>query len=172
MRQRKGLIRTHKVISDYGVSDYYKFYKESRKSDISYSLYSRVLDDILKGIADAMSNQMYDFKLPFNLGRIITRKFAPPLKYDEDGNPFIKRGIDWNGTRLLWAEHPELEKKQYLYHMNDHSSGYTFTIIYRKRGCKFRNRLYYTAQVNRAIKRNIAKKIFSGEFDALETNTK
>jgi len=131
-----------------------------------------VLDGILLGIADAMSTKMYDFKLPHSLGRIITRKYKPPIKIDENGQPYIKRPIDWKATKQLWIDYPQLSKIQFVYHTNPHSSGYVFSIIYRKRGCMFRNRLFYTAQVNRAIKRNIAMKIMNNEFDSLETNTK
>lgn len=175
MQQKKDSSRIHKVISDYGVKDYYRSYHRTHKgtkNDLDLKKYSMILDDVLKGIADAMSHQMYDFKLPYSLGRIITRKYHPAVYYDEDGEPKIKRGINWPETRKMWEEYPELYKKQFVYFTNQHSNGYTFTIIYRKRGCMFHNRLYYTAQVNRAIKREIAKKILAGEFDSLETRTK
>ena len=175
MRQRKGLIRTHKVISDYGIRDYYKNYHSTYKDtkhDLEYRQYNNLVDDILIGIANSMADEKYDFKLPYNLGRIITRKYKPTLKYDENGDPYIKRPIDWSATKSLWLDYPELTKTQFVYHTNQHSSGYIFTIIYRKRGCLFRNRLFYTAQINRAIKRNISNQIIIGEFDSLETKTK
>jgi hypothetical protein len=163
------------VISDYGISDYYKNYLKTYKDtkhEVDRNTYGNVLDGILLGISDAMSNQMYDFKLPYSLGRIITRKYKPLVQYDEHGEVFIKRPIDWKSTKQLWVDYPHLKKIQFVYHTNPHSNGYVFVIIYRKRGCMFHNRLYYTAQVNRAIKRNIAKKIINNEFDSLETNTK
>jgi len=169
------LIRTHKVISDYGIRDYYKNYHNTYKDtkhDLEYKNYNSLIDDILIGIANAMADEKYDFKLPHNLGRIITRKYKPTLKYDENGDPYIKRPIDWSATKSLWLDYPELKKIQFVYHTNQHSSGYIFTIIYRKRGCLFRNRLFYTAQINRAIKRNISNQITIGEFDSLETKTK
>jgi hypothetical protein len=169
------LIRTHKVISDYGIIDYYKAYNKAHKGtkyELDYKLYNSILDNILIGIADAMCDNRYDFKLPHNLGRIITRKYKPNIRYDENGEPFIKRPINWGATRSLWIEYPELAKIQFVYHTNQHSNGFIFVIIYRKRGCMFRNRLYYTAQINRAIKRGISKNITSGDFDSLETKTK
>lgn len=175
IRQRKGLIRTHKVISDYGIRDYYKSYNsiyKNTKHELDYKKYHDILDDILCGIASAMSDEMYDFKLPYSLGRIITRKYRPTIKYDENGEPFIKRPINWGATKALWIDHPELAKIQFVYHTNPHSSGYIFVIIYRKRGCLFHNRLFYTAQINRAIKRSISQNILKGEFDSLETKTK
>ena len=174
-RQRKGSIRIHRVISDYGIKDYYKAYRREHKgslSDLDYSTYSDVLDDVLKGIANAMVEQMYDFKLPYSLGKLVTRKYKPMLVYDEDGNPELKRGIDWPSTRKLWVEYPELERKQFVYYINSHSGGYTFTIIYRKNGNVFRNKVYYAAQINRSIKRRMAKNIFEGKFDALETKNR
>jgi hypothetical protein len=175
IRQRKGLIRTHKVISDYGLADYYKHYKSitsGTNAYLNHKKYGEILNDILVGISGAMATQMYDFKLPHNLGRIITRKYRPLIKYDENGDPFIKRPINWGATKALWVDYPELKKVQFVYHTNNHSNGYIFVIIYRKHGCMFRNRLYYTAQINRAIKRNISNQIFEGEFDSLVTKTK
>lgn len=175
IRQRKGLIRTHKVISDYGIKDYYKHYNTATRgtsSKLTYKKYSDVLNDILIGISGVMATQMYDFKLPYNLGRIITRKYKPVIKYDDNGEPFIKRPINWAATKALWVDYPELKKVQFVYHTNSHSDGYIFVIIYRKHGCMFHNRLYYTAQINRAIKRNISNQIFEGEFDSLVTKTK
>lgn len=175
IRQRKGLIRTHKVISDYGIKDYYKNYHSLYKgtqNDLEYAKYNSVLDDILIEVAKAMADEMYDFKLPYSLGRIITRKYSPRLRYDENGEPYVRRPIDWSATKSLWVDYPELKKVQFVYHTNPHSNGYIFVIIYRKRGCMFHNRLFYTAQVNRSIKRNVSKNIANGTFDSLETNTK
>lgn len=174
-QQTKPSNRIHKVISDFGVKDYHKAYNKlyaNTSKKLEYRKYADILDDVLKGIASAMVDQMYDFKLPFALGRIITRKYRPAIRYDDNGEPSMRLAIDWPETTKLWEEYPELHKKQYVYYTNPHSNGYMFTVIYRKRGCAFNNRLYYTAQVNRAIRRGMAKKIFAGEFDSLETRTK
>jgi len=175
IKHRKGLERVHKVISDYGIRDYYKNYHKQYKDtkhDLEYKQYNDILDAILMNIASAMATEKYDFKLPYSLGRIITRKYRPGIKYDDNGEPYIKRPINWGATKQLWTDYPELYKKQFVYFTNPHSSGYIFTLIYRKRGCLFHNRLFYTAQVNRAVKRNICKQIMLGEFDSLETKTK
>jgi hypothetical protein len=154
------------------MNDYYRHYSkiyDGTKNEVDRKLHSKILDGILLGIANAMSEKMYDFKLPYNLGRIITRKYRPTAHVDEDGKITMKRPIDWKETKKLWKEYPYLEKVQYVYHTNPHSGGYIFAILYRKRGCLFKNRLFYTAQVNRSIKRSIAKRIMDSEFDTLET---
>lgn len=171
MEQQNCKQRSHKVFSDYGISDYYKSYKKLNK-DIDYDLYKKVLNGLLGKISDVMSNSMYDLKLPYGLGKIIVRKFEPKLKYDENGNPSMNVAIDWKGTNELWRTNPELRKVQYVYHLNEHSMGYRFAIMYKKSGCMFKNRLFYALQVNRKIKRSTAGNIKSGEFDALEINTK
>lgn len=176
MRQKKDSSRIHKVISDYGIEDYYKnFHKtyKNTKHDIDYKTYSTVLDDILIGVANAIIYKMYDLKLPHNLGRIITRKYKPKMYYKDNGEAFVKRPIDWKSTKKMWEQYPEAaERKQLVYYLNDHSNGYVFTFIYRKRGCAFHNKLYYAVQVNRRIKRSVKDQIKLGEFDSLETNMK
>lgn len=167
--------RTHKFRSDYGLEDYYAAYSREHKDDglyIDYKTYSKLLDEVMKGIASVMISQMYDFKLPHGLGKVITRKFEPKIRYDDNGEPYIRRAIDWKETNKMWEEHPELRKVQYVYFTNEHSMGYTFTVMYRKSGVRFSNRLFYTAQINRAVKRGLAKSIKDGTFDALETNYK
>ena len=173
--EKKIETRIHKFKSSYGLLDYYKHHKSKRKQmydAIDYKMYSKVLNDIMVEISNSMTSGMYDFKLPYGLGKVITRKYIPTLNLLEDGTYSIRRAIDWKETNKMWDEYPELRKKQFVYHMNDHSRGFTFTVSYRKEGSKFRNRIFYCGQINRSIKRTLAKKIREGSFDALETNNK
>lgn len=171
MRQRKGLIRTHKVISDYGIEDYYRYYKKKKgKEAVTYKEYSKILDLVFNAVRTKLATTMYDFKLPFSLGRIVVRKYIPKVKLDENGEPFKRLAPNWVATKKLWAEYPEAkESKQLVYHTNEHSSGYLFTIDYKKDGCKFANRVFYTAQINRKFKRDVSKSITNGTFDSLNT---
>lgn len=170
MQQRKGLIRIHKVICDYGVEDYYKDYvKRSGDKKITSGEYAKILDLLFSALRDKMSSTMYDFKLPYALGRIVIRKYIPKMKFDKDGNPYKRLAPNWDATKKLWAEYPEAkEAKQLVYHTNDHSSGYLFTIDYKKDNCKFGNRIFYMAQVNRKFKRDVSKNILNGTFDSLD----
>lgn len=170
MQQRKGLIRIHKAICDYGVEDYYKDYtKKTGRKDITAKEYAVILDLLFSAIRDKMSSTMYDFKLPSALGRIVVRKYLPKIKLDKDGNPYKRLAPDWHATKKLWAEYPEAkEAKQLVYHTNDHSGGYLFMIDYKKDNCKFANRVFYMAQINRQFKRDVSKNIFNGTFDSLD----
>lgn len=170
MRQRNGSIRTHRVISDYGVEDYYKDYKRKHKeSDLTPKQYADILDDVLIGIRDRMSTTMYDYKLPSALGKIVIRKYRPKIKLDDNGDPIVRLAPDWKATKQMWKDYPETkEKKQLVYHTNEHSSGYLFVIDYKKDNCKFLNRIFYAAQINRQFKRNVSKSITDGTFDSLK----
>lgn len=165
--QKSGSTRIHKVMSDYGVEDYFKYYrKRSEDTEISKIEYSRVLDLIFCGIRDKMTSSFYDYKLPFGLGKVCIRKYKPKVKLDENGEPYIRRAPDWKATKQMWQENPETkEVKQLVYHTNDHSAGYLFTISWRRESPKFNNRLFYMAQINRKLKRDTSKAIQSGTLD-------
>jgi hypothetical protein len=161
------------VTSDYGTEDYYKdFSKKGINKDIDYKTYKIILESILTTIRDKMSSTMYDFKLPFSLGRIIVRKYLPKVKI-VNGEATRRLAPDWIATKKLWEEYPEKKEiKQLVYHTNQHSGGYLFTIDYKKDNCKFANRMLYAAQMNRKLKRDISKSIINDSFDSLSASFK
>lgn len=172
MQQRKGLIRVHKVICDCGVEDYYKFYqKRYGNKSLTYKEYSKIIDIVFSAIRDRMSQTMYDYKLPFGLGRILVRKYLPKVRLDDNGNPYKRLAPNWEATLKMWDEYPEAkERKQLVYHTNDHSAGYLFMIDYKKDNCKFANKVFYIAQMNRKFKRDVSKNIINGTYDSLGFN--
>lgn len=174
MRQRSGSQRIHKAISDYGVKDYYKDYKKrSNNKSITAKEYADIIDMILTGIRDKMSTSMYDFKLPSNLGRIVVRKYIPKVKLDTNGNPVVRLAPNWKATKQLWNDYPATkEVKQLVYHTNDHSSGYLFAIDYKKDNARFKNRIFYSSQINRQFKRDVSRSITNGTFDSLYATLK
>jgi hypothetical protein len=167
--QTKGSKRIHKVISDYGIEDYYKdFKKKGVNPSIDYKEYKKILELTMSLLRNKMSTEMYDFKIPFSLGRIVVRKYIPKIKVDEFGNPFKRLAPNWTATKKLWEDYPETKEiKQLVYHTNEHSSGYLFIIDYKKDNCKFSNRIFYAAQMNRQLKRDVSKSITNGTFDSL-----
>lgn len=170
MQQKSDLHRIHKVTSDYGVKDYYKYYKKkSGNTEITYKEYTEILDLILLGIRDKMATSMYDFKLPHCLGRIVIRKYIPKVKVNKHGEPNVRLAPNWAATKQLWKDYPEAKAiKQLVYHTNEHSSGYLFTIDFKKDNARFVNRIFYSAQINRQFKRDVSRSITNGTFDSLQ----
>lgn len=168
-QQKKDLQRVHEVTCDYGIRDYYNDFSK-KSTDIDYTKYKEVVESLFSKIRDKMSSAMYDFKIPHGLGRILVRKYIPKVKIDENGEPSIRLAPDWVATKKMWNEYPETkERKQLVYHTNDHSAGYLFTIDYKKENSKILNRVFYGARINRTLKRDVAKNIINGSFDALSS---
>jgi hypothetical protein len=172
--QKRDLQRIHKAISDYGVEDYYRDYKKKLGKDaVTYKEYTEIIDLLFTAIRNKMSTTMYDFKLPYSLGRIVIRKYIPKVKFDKDGNPTKRLAPNWAVTKQLWNDYPEAKEiKQLVYHTNEHSSGYLFMIDYKKDSSRFTNKIFYFAQMNRQFKRDVSRSITDGTFDSLESTLK
>lgn len=158
--------RNHKVHSDFGANEYYNYYIAN-----GGVLSRRQFGDILKELNTAIAWQIldgYSFKMPSRMGVLAVTKKKEFVDF-KDGKAVTNRPIDFASTMKLWEEYPEAkEQKKLVRFLNKHTNGYIYKIAYNRFYATFKNKSAYTVQVNRFLKRGLAKKIFAGfELDAL-----
>lgn len=159
--------RPHKILSHYGVSDYYADYKRNSDSKMDRKTYSSILTSLLSELMKAVIKNNYMLKLPHKMGTVILLKRSTRTEF-VDGKMKTNRPIDYAATNKLWEERPDLkEQKKVIYHENKHSGGYVFRLSYLKSSAVFKNKSVYWMQMNRTMKRMLKDLIVDNKVDAL-----
>jgi hypothetical protein len=119
-------------------------YKEKYNSDISYVMFTNIIKESNKKIANLVSEDEYGFKLPENLGYMCVIKYKTK-----------KKAINWGDTKKYG---------KIIYYLNLHSFGYRYHIKWFKTGIsRFPfNEIYKSAPL-RTMRDNVSKKIRSGK---------
>lgn len=151
--------RAHKVICDYGMGDYYKFYLATYKEEVDRNTYGNVITDFNEQLKELIILENLSYTMPGINFQLVLKK--------EKRKPKIKNGkllnnipVDWKSTNALWERDAEAkEKKLLVRYNNSHTSGYVFRVYFKKFGAKIKNRSVYKFQVNREFKRQISRYI-------------
>lgn len=146
-----------------GTRELFEFYMNSTKNpvkkqefkDISNAFNKFLIEKVIEG--DTV-------KLPERLGtlRIVGRKVKPRIN-PETGDV---EGVspDWKETRKLWERCPECkEKKQLVFHFNEHTDGIRYKFSWSKTGVFISNRDFYSFRVVRSVKGLFKKKLAQGK---------
>lgn len=158
--------RNHKIHSDYGANEYYTNYVK-HGGKLTRSQFGKILKDLNLKIAEQILSG-YSFKMPSRMGALTVTKKKEIIGI-KDGNVFTNRPVDIKATMKLWDECPEAKaEKKLVRFINKHTNGYIYKIAYNRFYATFKNKSAYSIQVNRWLKRGLAKKIFAGfELDEL-----
>lgn len=161
-----GDIRQHRVVCDFGVKDYYKYYKENNGIS-SHKVFSGVLRDFHLMVGDVLINYEYSFKMPSRMGVITTKKAKMYVKLDKNGNLTTNYPIDYKATKELWDRDPiAKEQRKKVRFENKHTNGYKYEFKYMNSFANFPNKKIYTMVINRKLKRDFSKFLFKyGEVD-------
>jgi len=158
--------RNHRIHCQYGANEYFAYYKK-HGGELDRHQFGCILKDLNLAIAEQILSG-YAFKMPSRMGAlaITKRKEVVTIK---DGKVVTNKRIDFPATLKMWEEYPETkEAKQVVRFLNKHTQGYIYSIAYNRAYATFRNKSVYCVQVNRYIKRKLAKNLFAGfEIDAL-----
>lgn len=151
--------------TDYGIKDYYKFYKEKSKDPVDLKKFHRVISEFNKRIVEAIINDGLEYTPVASQLCFCIRKMTK--KIEIINNKLVnKNPIDWKTTLDLWKENPEAkEKKLLIKHLNNHTSKYIFRIKIIKCGYSYSNKKYYRFRPCRGFQRALAKRIFDPNKD-------
>ena len=128
--------------------DAYEHYAENTTNPVDKATYLA----INKMFNQRLSNSILDnneFKIPSRLGSIRIKAFKTSTK---------ELRPDWAATTKLWDECSECkEKKQLVYHLNEHSDGWYNKWYWSKKTAIFANKKVYSFTPSRRNKREIAR---------------
>lgn len=154
--------RKHKVTNSYGMKDAFIYYKKTRPKDKQYVLTDSQYRTLVKKVNILLSNILLEYgelKLPLDMGylKVYKKENKPRLK---DNKVVYNAPIDWNKTLELWATDNEARVSKTLVKV---TPGDLYSIKYKHRYCKFKNKEYYLFKVHRSIKLKLKDKIIKKE---------
>lgn len=147
------------------LSEFYPHYKERAKEDlIPYTVSRKIVNLFMKFLGDKiLEGNMVKF--PENMGTFYVKgkKIAPTV--DDEG--MIKGvAINFKATRELRARCPECaERKEVIYHFNEHSSGVTYSFFWCKKKMYTENKDLYHFTPARDLKRSLVPLVKAGEIE-------
>lgn len=137
--------------------DIYKVYKKTIEGAQTYTVFAKVINSFCKKFKQELFNGSI-LTIPGNLGRIYIRKRKLEFFFKDNGeiDPRQSRAsIDYGKTNKLWKARPDLYKKKYIYHTNEHTNGYRYKAKWLKP--RINNISIINLSPMRAFKRDLNK---------------
>ncbi len=155
-----------KITSGYGMTDYYKYYKQNYDNPVDSKLYNKVISEVHEQIVNSIIDNSLEFYMKYLSYSLVVRKTkkVPKIK---NGKLVNTMPINYKETLELWRTNEEArEKKILIRHLNNHTSRYVFRIKLLKAGHKYYdNKLYYRFKACRSFQRLLAKRILDEQKD-------
>jgi hypothetical protein len=143
----------------YTIRDFYKIYKKYEKDKgiavkdiISEKEYREIMEDFFERIMKKIIYDNFTFMLPYSLGSVLVKAFKTNL----------------NNLQIDWSRSEEVGKM--VKHLNLHTFGYYFGIVWDKSYVRFKNNAYYkfcATSSKKATKLGIGKKALSDHIRKL-----
>ena len=145
----------------------YAFYSYYRKNTVTSKMtrkqFDAFMNDMIETLTTAMLEESLEIKIPL-IGNFRVRERKLTLLNDQGE---IKKSlkVDWNKTWSFWRTiHPgltdnqiaKIEGKKVLYHDNEHTHNYFYSIIWEKRRSMLSNKSIYVFKPMRTLKHKLA----------------
>ena len=142
----------------------YKTYRETGgTAKVSRKEFCRVNNDFNKFIMEFVF-QGDEVRLPEKMGTISVKGRKIKTKVDEELGRIVNQQPDYGETNKLWAKCPECkERKQMIYHLNEHTDGIRYKFFWSKEKMIVQNKLFYAMQFTRTNKRYVSYLIQQGK---------
>lgn len=144
------------------IRDSYKLYKKESPNGVDVKTYVGLCNEFNKFLVEKTLDGM-EVTLPCRIGYLHITGRKQEIKFDENGDV---KGLapDWVRTKKLWDSNPEAkERKQLLFHTNEHTGGVRYKFFWSKNRIFLQNKALYSFRLARANKRAILKKIKEGK---------
>jgi hypothetical protein len=144
------------------IRDSYKLYKNSIENPVDIKTYI----EIANGYNQHLMDKVLDGEkvtLPMRFGTLCIMGKKQKIRFDENGNV---KGLapDWVKTKQLWDKNSEAkERKQLVYHTNEHSSTIRYKFLWAKSRVLITNKTLYALRLTRTNKREVNKRVNEGK---------
>lgn len=155
-------------IIDIGVPEirkfYEKYYKKKVKDRITPATFLKILETYNQRVVDDILFEGKIYYTPYNQGTMYISKRKPKVEFDENYKLIrTTAAIDFKAQNELWASNPEAKAaKVKVYHQNDHSDGYRYSITWSRGRTATPGLSTYRFVPARSVKRALAQKIKNG----------
>lgn len=157
-----------KLKVDYGMKDYYKYYKDNldeKYKPVNSKKYNLIISEFNSKIVDLIINENLDFIIPkLNINLCIRKsKRIPRIK---NGKLVNFNAIDWKTTNELWASDNDAKNKKIIIKFtNNHSFKFIFRIKALKVNLNYSNKSLYRFKACRSFQRLLSKRILDKNQD-------
>ncbi len=159
----------NKIQVHYGITDYYKYYKDKYKNHVSSKKYNKIISDFNNEIINLILNENIEYYMN-HLHLVVGVRKVKRRPRIVNGKLRNTVPIDWKVTKELWQSDEEAKEKKLLVRFNNsHTSGYIFSINLIKVGLGFKNKKYYKFKAARNFARDLAKRIKDEEKERYDT---
>ena len=152
------------MVEKVNLRDSYKYYKTCNPaSTVDVKIYLYIITGFVKFIMQKVFDG-FDVELAGgrSLGTIGIRGKKLIPKLEEQGN-MIHGSVDWGATRKLWESNHEAKKnKVLLKHLNEHTNGIAYNLLWWPTGMKIGNKRLYNLVFCKPNKRKASAYFFSG----------
>lgn len=136
------------------IRDSYRNYKKSSKAPVNVKEYVKINLLYMKFLLKKVFLG-HEVTLPMKMGTLSIRGRKRALKFKEDGSPVLP--VDYAATKALWKRCPECEeRKQKVYHTNEHSDGVSYRFFWSKKNIFVMNKEFYSLLMTRTNKRMVS----------------
>lgn len=139
----------------YTAADFYESYKADIEPmsdyDVGYKKYRQIIKDFFELLMDKIISGAVEYKLPAGLGWVFVCKMRP--RVTKAGKHL---NIDFSATNSIGKK---------IFHLNEHSDGWQYRFVWRKRKSRMKNIAYYEMVHSRWAKRELAKQIKENKRD-------
>ena len=136
------------------VRDSYKLYKKSTTNLVDIKDYIIYANEYNKFLMDKVL-EGNEITLPSRLGTLCIIGKKQNISFDENGKV---KGLapDWVKTKQLWDSNALLkEKKQIVYHTNNHTDNTRYKFFWSKQRILIQNKILYALRMTRDNKRKV-----------------
>ena len=155
-RNVKGGKARPNILSNYGLSDYYRFYR-SEKGVLDKAAFSAIMRECNKALVDEILVKAEEYTLPFGIGRISFRK-RKNKAFMANNKIYSTAMIDWKKTVELWESNLHAKRNKIMVRYNNmHTGRYSFRIGMFSR--RFKNKDYFGFRYKRSFKRLFSERI-------------
>lgn len=149
------------VKTDKNIRSSYKSYCGVSDTPIDIKRYITIANDFNKYLTDQVLKG-FEVVLPARLGVLSIQGIKQVIRFDVEGNPILPP--DWVKTKALWERSPDAkERKQLVYHTNDHTNGVRYKYFWSKKRVLVENKTLYSLRMTRANKRAVNSEINKGK---------
>ena len=142
--------------------DSYKYYKSINKKGVNLKTYLDITSAYNRFLIDKVLDGEL-VTLPSRLGTLSIMGKKQKIRFDEDGN-LVGLAPDWVKTKKLWDSNEIAKnKKQLVYHTNEHTSSVRYKFFWSKNRVLITNKTLYALRITRENKRAVHKKILDGK---------
>lgn len=157
-----------KILVDYGMKDYYKYYSNLSKNPVSNLKFNKVISQFNSKIVDLIINESLEFRPTTLQMTFCVRKYKKVIRI-KDGKLVNNTPIDWKTTNELWENDSKAKDKKILIrYLNNHTSKFVFRIKALKNVGKYANKGLFKFKPCRGFQRALAKRILDPKQDNFE----